>query len=47
MKNFVNNVRAMKKNHPDLFGQFLFGIVMAMLSAIQAIVILLYLYSYL
>lgn len=47
MKNFINNVRAMKKNHPDLFGQFFFGITMAMLSAIQAIAILLYLCFYL
>lgn len=47
MENFIDNVKAMKKNRPDLFGQFLFGITTAMLSAIQAIAILLYLCFYL
>lgn len=40
----LNNLKLMKKNHPDLFMQFIFGIAIAFLSSMQAIVILLFLY---
>lgn len=33
-------IKEMKRNHPDLFRQFLFGIVIAMLSLLQIVVLI-------
>ena len=43
----VRKVRRMKmseikKNHPEAFGQFLFGITMAVLSFLQIVVVVLF-----
>ncbi len=42
----LNNLKLMKKNHPDLFMQFIFGIAIAFLSGMQVLMLLLFLCFY-
>lgn len=37
----VEQIKKMKRNRPDLYGQFLFGITTAFLSTVQVIVLVL------
>lgn len=40
MKKVLNQIKFMKKNRPELFQQFLFGIAMVALSLLQAVAVL-------
>ncbi len=43
MKKMFKQIKYMKDNRPELFQQFIFGVTMAFLSAMQSIALLLYL----